>query len=80
MSGVAAVLRICGVKADERTGVAFKETVMKTMLVAVVIALVPVNLTGELSFIHAESSKSTIAAPAERPTICFEFAFWKYCI
>ena len=51
---------------------------MKTMLVAVVIALVPVNLTGELSFKHAESS--TIAAPAERPRICFEFAFWKYCI
>ena len=44
--------------------VAFKETVMKTMLVAVVIALVPVNLTGELSFIHAESSKASIAAPA----------------
>ena len=57
---------------------AFKETVMKTMLVAVVIALVPVNLTGELSFKHAESS--TIAAPAERPRICFEFALWKYCI
>jgi hypothetical protein len=60
--------------------VAFKETVMKTMLVAVIIALVPVNLTGELSFIHAESSKASIAAPAERPRICFEFAFWKYCI
>jgi hypothetical protein len=50
------------------------------MLVAVVIALAPVNLTGELSFIHAGSSKASIAAPAERPTICFEFAFWKYCI
>ena len=54
---------------------------MKTMLVAVVIALVPVNLTGELSLIHAESSKTTsIAAPAEWPRVCFEVVFWKVCI
>ena len=53
---------------------------MKTMLVAVVIALAPVNLTGELSFIHAGSSRGSIGAPVERPQICFEFAFWKYCI
>jgi hypothetical protein len=51
---------------------------MKTMLVAVVIALAPVNLTGELSFIHAGSS--TIGAPAERPRICFQFGPWTYCI
>jgi len=53
---------------------------MKTMLVAVVIALAPVNLTGELSFIHAGSSRGSIGAPAERPQICFEFGPWKYCI
>ena len=53
---------------------------MKTMLVAVVIALAPVNLTGELSFIHAGSSRASIGAPAERPQICFQFGPWKYCI
>jgi hypothetical protein len=59
---------------------AFKETVMKAIVVAVVIALVPVNVAPALSSIHAGSSKASIGAPAAWPTICFQFGFWKYCI
>jgi len=33
-----------------------------------------------LAFALALSSVHAAAATSERPKICFEFAFWKYCI
>ena len=42
---------------------------MKTMLVAVVIALVPVNVAPALSSIHAGLAKASIAAVATWPPV-----------
>jgi hypothetical protein len=53
---------------------------MKTMLVALAFALGPLNVAQAPSPVHAGSSKAPFGVAAERPTICFEFAFWKYCI
>jgi hypothetical protein len=57
---------------------------MKKMLVAVALALVPLTVSPALASTVAGSSKAskarTASAAAERPKICFEFAFWKYCI
>ena len=53
---------------------------MKRMLVAVVLALVPLTVAPALASTRAGSSNVRPAAAAERPKICFEFAFWKYCI
>jgi len=53
---------------------------MKRMLVALAIALVALNVAPARSPVHAGSSTPPFAAVAAWPTICFEFAFWKYCI
>lgn len=52
---------------------------MKIMLVAVAFALVPLTISPVSA--HARPSQVHAAAmAAERPQICFTFAFWKYCI
>jgi hypothetical protein len=56
-----------------------KETVMKRMLVALAIALVPLTVAPALALTKAEPSEVQLSVAAW-PTICFEFAFWKYCI
>jgi hypothetical protein len=50
---------------------------MKKMLVALAIALVPVTVSPAFAATVRPSKASVVAA---WPTICFEFAFWKYCI
>ena len=51
---------------------------MKRMLVALAIALVPLTVSPALASTNAGSVQ--LSAAAAWPTICFEFAFWKYCI
>lgn len=53
---------------------------MKRMLVALAIALVPLTVTSALASTNAGPSKVQRSAVTAWPTICFEFAFWKYCI
>ena len=53
---------------------------MKRMLIALAIALVPLTVAPALASTSAGSAKVQLSAPAVWPTICFEFAFWKYCI
>ena len=51
---------------------------MKRMLIAVALALMPLALAPPSS----SSAASLKIQPTVMawPTICFEFAFWKYCI
>lgn len=53
---------------------------MKRMLVALAIGLAALSVAPARSSVHAGSSAPPFAAVAAWPTICFEFAFWKYCI
>jgi hypothetical protein len=53
---------------------------MKRMLDVVAIALVLLTVAPALPATNAGSSNPQFAAVAAWPTICFEFAFWKYCI
>lgn len=53
---------------------------MKRMLIAAAIAQVLVTGDPALAWTNARSSKAQPSVAAERPQICFEFAFWKYCI
>jgi hypothetical protein len=53
---------------------------MKRMLVAVAIALVPLTVAPALASTNAGSLKAQALGAAERPRICFTFAFWTYCI
>ena len=51
---------------------------MKRLIVAALIALAP--LTVSPAFASPEPSGNQAAISASWPTICFKFAFWKYCI
>jgi hypothetical protein len=53
---------------------------MKRMLIAVAIALVPLTVAPALASTNAGSLHAQPAGAAERPTICFIFGPWKYCI
>jgi hypothetical protein len=53
---------------------------MKRMLVALAIALIPLTVTPALAATNAGPSKVQLSPVAAWPTVCFEFAFWKYCI
>ena len=53
---------------------------MKRMLDVVAIALVVLTLAPLLPATRPGSSQPHFASVAAWPTICFEFAFWKYCI
>jgi hypothetical protein len=55
---------------------------MKRMLVAPAIALALAIALGVAPTLAATLAPSSPAQPtvAAWPTICFEFAFWKYCI
>jgi hypothetical protein len=66
--------------AERARGWPSKETVMKRMLDVVAIALVLLTVAPVLPATNAGSSNPQFAAVAAWPTICFEFAFWKYCI
>lgn len=52
---------------------------MKRMLDVVAIALVLLTVAPALPAASTRSSQAQFAVAAW-PTICFEFAFWKYCI
>jgi hypothetical protein len=82
VSGVRGVIRICQVEGRRRaqSGWPSRETVMKRMLVAVAIALVPLTVAPALASTNAGSLKAQALGAAERPRICFTFAFWTYCI
>jgi hypothetical protein len=82
VAAVGGVFRISQVEGRQRALNRWpsRETVMKRMLVAVAIALVPVAVAPALASTNAGSLNSQPAAAAERPTICFYFGPWKYCI
>jgi hypothetical protein len=53
---------------------------MKRMLDVVAIALIVLTLAPLLPATRPGSSQPQFGPVAAWPTICFEFAFWKYCI
>jgi len=59
---------------------ALEEAVMKRMLIAVAIALIPVTVAPVLAATNTESVNAQAADTSERPKICFVFGPWKYCI
>ena len=52
---------------------------MKRMLDVIAIALILLTVAPALPAARTRSSQAQ-SAIAAWPTICFEFAFWKYCI
>src|SRR5262245_28744906 len=82
VAAVRGVFRIRQVEGRQRAlnGWPSREIVMKRMLVAVAIALIPLTVAPALASPNSGSLNPQLSKALERPRICFEFAFWKYCI